>query len=146
MLTTKTSSMTIDNTTTLPALLKTGPHTWHSTDAERPHTSEASFSHDKRDNDRNQAAEKSASRPLTPREKIEAITPTVDKTSGDAETNVSVKKSGRDLVFTGGHLPITHRASRAPARQSLELCHGKCWPHPSQALSATPFMMKYFGC
>lgn len=63
-------------------------------------------------------------KPLTPREKMKAITCAAD---------VKPSNTNRGTMFTAGHdiyrhvgcLPIAHRASKAPATQTLELRHGQ---------------------
>lgn len=62
-------------------------------------------------------------KPLTPKEKIRAITPE----SGEDNKGHSVcsPRPGFQFYHTGGYLPLTYRANQAPAKQSLGLCHGR---------------------
>lgn len=63
-------------------------------------------------------------KPLTPREKIYAITPEKAQTSTGAGNKATNPKLTVGLTKPGGCLPINHRASKAPAKQELELRHG----------------------
>ena len=69
-----------------------------------------------------------APKPLTPKQKVEAITPASETTSSNTGSPVI-----RSLLYlqrqnAGGCLPIAHRARQAPAQQSLELHHGELFP------------------
>lgn len=102
-----------------------GSRTKHPTDVQRPHKNEAPILPTRMGTNKDKEVEKPAPKPLTPREKIEAITPRTEPAFRNDIADAPSQELSRGLLYTGSYLSITHRASRAPATQSLELRHGK---------------------
>jgi len=87
---------------------------------------------------------------MTPKEKLEAVTPPEMRSSNSDQTMIFKLNIG--LSKSSGCLPIDHRARNAPAEQELGLRHGKSKHsllHSSQAqpflnVSALPFNDEIF--
>lgn len=69
-----------------------------------------------------------APKPLTPKQKVKAITPASETTLSKIGGPVSKGLLCLQLQNAGGCLPIAHCARQAPAQQSLELHHGGSFP------------------
>lgn len=61
-------------------------------------------------------------KPLTPKEKVEAITPKEEQNPSRPD---KIPLLSPAFSHAGGYLPVAHRASKAPAKQNLELRHGR---------------------
>lgn len=85
-----------------------------------------------------ETVEAPAPKPLTPKEKIKAITPIEEQASSRTGDKAAIMKLNLSLNQPGGCLPIDHRASKAPAKQELELRHGKSNSHSAQARLQNP--------
>ncbi len=63
--------------------------------------------------------------PLTPKEKVEAITTAKYQTSSSKGKKAPISKPNLNHNIAGGCFSIDLRASKAPAKQDLALRHGK---------------------
>jgi len=110
--------------------LTAGRRTEHPKDATRPQISEAPKLSTRAGSGEAAGSKPSSDstkatlpKPLTPGEKIKAIT--------HFDEAASTSDKGKDLKLnlgfnkSAGCLPTNHRANKAPAKQELELCHGR---------------------
>lgn len=89
-----------------------------------------------------------APKPLTPKQKVEAITPPSEKISSNTSGPAAEGMLSLKLQDVGGYLPIAHSARQAPARQNLELRHGEFFLLALLELAnPRPYpMMNHYGC
>lgn len=94
-------------------------------DAQRPQNAGAISPPTRKDYQNRKETEKPVPKPMTPREKVDAITPASDGKINSGPSKTSIRTSGLGYLHAGSALVNTYQASRAPAKQALELRHGE---------------------